>query len=513
MSKHDISMSLGNRGRMNFWERIAIVMLSLGVMSMLAAFLGKGNKHLMPFLVGLVSLVIGGILFERKRNKFKNLSLLIFSVGLISLSFLIFKLDIQARIWLIWMLGFTIFGALLYFYQRFGKGLPGIKNNGIFQSETTRPSGTISWFLTITFTGFYIMLYWFPGYLHGLIYATEPFFQWFIGKPAIYYAQDGSIVGYNQWYLYGFIYTLAVLLMGTRFIFKYRHNRYQKIRTVSVMFFQLVIAFLLPGILAKLNAQGWQTESFYFSYFWPLDYDALFPSNLNHMITLGFFGKFVIYWMIIGAFVAIPIMTYFFGKRWYCSWVCGCGGLAETVGDPFRQLSNKSLKAWQIERITIYSVLALITLITILLLSNWRWDFLTEDFAHALKKGYGFGISSIFAGVIGTGFYPILGNRVWCRFGCPQAAVLGILQKYFSRFKITTNGAQCISCGNCSTYCEMGIDVKYYAQRGQNIVRASCVCCGVCSAVWPRGVLKLENGPVQNRTTFSLDHASIDLFD
>ena len=100
----------------------------------------------------------------------------------------------------------------------------------------------------------------------------------------------------------------------------------------------------------------------------------------------------------------------------------------------------------------------------------------------------------IFSGVIGVGFYPILGNRVWCRFGCPMAAVLGIWQKFFSRFRITTNGGQCMSCGNCSTYCEMGIDVRAYAQRGENIVRASCVGCGICAAVCPRGVLKLENG-------------------
>ena len=86
-----------------------------------------------------------------------------------------------------------------------------------------------------------------------------------------------------------------------------------------------------------------------------------------------------------------------------------------------------------------------------------------------------------------------MGSRVWCRFGCPMAAILGIFQKFFSRFRITTNGGQCISCGNCSTYCEMGIDVRWYAQRGQNIVRASCVGCGICAAVCPRGVLKLEN--------------------
>ena len=103
-------------------------------------------------------------------------------------------------------------------------------------------------------------------------------------------------------------------------------------------------------------------------------------------------------------------------------------------------------------------------------------------------------IGAMFSGVVGTGFYPLMGNRVWCRFGCPLAAMMGIVQKFKSRFRITTNGGQCISCGNCSTYCEMGIDVRAYAQRGQNIVRASCVGCGICAAVCPRGVLRLENG-------------------
>ena len=108
---------------------------------------------------------------------------------------------------------------------------------------------------------------------------------------------------------------------------------------------------------------------------------------------------------------------------------------------------------------------------------------------------YAFLIGAVFSGVIGVGFYPLMGSRVWCRFGCPMAAILGLQQRFFSRFRITTNGGQCISCGNCSTYCEMGIDVRAYAQRGQNIVRASCVGCGVCAAVCPRGVLSLENGP------------------
>jgi polyferredoxin len=31
-------------------------------------------------------------------------------------------------------------------------------------------------------------------------------------------------------------------------------------------------------------------------------------------------------------FIISPILTYFYGKRWYCSWVCGWEGL-ETAGD------------------------------------------------------------------------------------------------------------------------------------------------------------------------------------
>ena len=121
---------------------------------------------------------------------------------------------------------------------------------------------------------------------------------------------------------------------------------------------------------------------------------------------------------------------------------------------------------------------------------------------ESLKSWYGFFIGAGFAGIVGTGFYPLMGNRVWCRFGCPLAGYLGLIQKFKSRFRITTNGSQCISCGNCSTYCEMGIDVRSYAQKGQDIVRSSCVGCGVCSAVCPRGVLRLENaaGDVDTRT-------------
>jgi len=273
---------------------------------------------------------------------------------------------------------------------------------------------------------------------------------------------------------------------------KYRHNRYHLIRTASVMFFQFAFAFSIPTIMERLNR-----PSMDFKNAWPLDYTFFFSWHLDELISKGTKGIFMLFWGVLLTLVLVPIFSYFYGKRWYCSWVCGCGGLAETLGDPYRQHSDKSLKAWKLERWLIHGVLVFAIVMT----GGALYTYFTGSQSllgiqtYDLQKYYGFAIGSVFSGVIGTGFYPVFGNRVWCRFGCPLAAYMGLVQKFKSRFRITTNGGQCISCGNCSTYCEQGIDVRWYAQRGQNIVRSSCVGCGVCSAVCPRGVLKLENGP------------------
>jgi polyferredoxin len=264
------------------------------------------------------------------------------------------------------------------------------------------------------------------------------------------------------------------------------------------MFFQLGFAFLVPAIMAALNRPEVD-----FKNAWPLDYTFFYGYRLDAYTSGGAWGWFILVWGLALALLVVPLLAFFFGKRWYCSWVCGCGGLAETLGDPFRHLSDKRLKAWRIERWAVHGVLVLAVALTAIVLVNYLTGRdgspLLGDLTWRVQSWYGFLIGSIFAGVVGTGFYPLMGNRVWCRFGCPLAAILGIVQRFKSRFRITTNGGQCISCGNCSTYCEMGIDVRWYAQRGQNIIRASCVGCGICAAVCPRGVLRLENGPTADR--------------
>lgn len=448
--------------------------------------------------------------------------------------------------------GLGILGGLLYIVPKFG-ALPGIKNNGIYHNPMTKGlkvglrgaflaativgilvfgmfylgggwlwslitalvAGFIIWrvmykekskelqparsaspsitgwlgVLTgILLIGFYLLLYWAPQHITAWMRIVDPVSKTLSGNEA------------SQWFLYGLLYTIVVMVMGIRMIAKYRHNKYQIIRTFSVMFFQTAIAFLLPEVLVRLNQPYYD-----FKNIWPLNYSFFFDYNLDNLINSGGLGIFMLVWGIVLMVIGVPVITYFYGKRWYCSWVCGCGGLAETLGDPYRQLSDKSLRAWQYERWIIHAVLAFAVVMTLLVLYTYFTGahnvlFLSSD---TIRAWYGFLIGSAFAGVVGTGFYPLMGNRTWCRFGCPLAAYLGLVQKFKSRFRITVNGGQCISCGNCSTYCEMGIDVRAYAQKGQDIVRSSCVGCGVCSAVCPRGVLRLENNTsdVHERTS------------
>lgn len=384
------------------------------------------------------------------------------------------------------LLMLSLVGALLYLLPNAQlQGTPGIKNNNIFKNPLNN-RGWAGIIIGTVLIIFYVVIYFYEAYLVPWIIWVDPLKQLLI---------PGATA--SQWFLYGFLYTFAVLVMGIRMLIKYRHSKYQQVRTVSVMFFQTSFAFLIPEILVRLNQ-----PYFDFKNMWPLDYDFFDAWHIDMLTQSGGLGIFMFVWGITLFVIGVPLFTYLFGKRWYCSWVCGCGGLAETAGDPFRQLSDKRLKAWQIERWLIHGVLAFAVLMTSAVIYNFVtgtdqiFGFSTYTY---LRQPYGFFVGAIFSGVVGTGFYPLMGNRVWCRFGCPLAAYLGFVQRFKSRFRITTNGGQCISCGNCSTYCEMGIDVRWYAQRGQNIVRSSCVGCGVCSSVCPRGVLNLENASVTGR--------------
>ena len=290
----------------------------------------------------------------------------------------------------------------------------------------------------------------------------------------------------SKWTFYGLLYTIAIVTGGVFVIRRYRRNRYQMVRTSVVMATQITLAFSIPQILKVLH----QPE-YYFSYLWPLKLDYGTPGYLFHL-PLGF-----VLYSVVGSLIMVPLLAVFFGKRWYCSWICGCGGLANTAGEPFRHLTSKSSAAWRFEKVSIHTVLALCLLLTgLLFVSYGIGDHhpALAKFTYTYQSWYGFVVVVMLSGIIGVGAYPIGGTRVWCRNFCPMAALLGLTQK-LGRYRITVKDNMCISCGLCSKYCEMGIDVRSYAQANTSFTRASCVGCGLCAEVCPRGVLRLENVP------------------
>lgn len=587
MADTNYSLAGAETQKLSVLNKVGIAVFVLGIVGLLeivwsGTLDGKGVKDLKYgepiILLSFTLMLIGIYLFTKKQfsslrsihfkttNITQKLGLIVGASGFIIMGMAWLsgamvnpkKQDVWFRmmeyfaandILMLWLsMGLMGAGISIYTFGTYAKHTAGIKNNHVWFNSLSN-GGILGWVAAIVLTLFYVQLYWFSDSLTGLVRLFDPLAYLFTGKAA------------SQWFVYGTVYTFLILFLGFKFIIKYRHNRYQLIRTISVMFFQLIFAYSMPYILeAFVETQGYFGKDM--KNVWPLNY--YFVNELGAMSKSGFSGTFFFFWGIILFLIATPVLTYYVGKRWYCSWVCGCGGLAETAGDSFRQLSSKKESAWKIERWVVHSVMvfvlimtvaalwpyfsgkeyvigfatitktsfyifislilvafgtgffllsrkfnnklllvaAIITGIVFILLSVGYFTGIKDIFyleSKAIKKTYGFLVGAAFAGVIGVGFYPVLGNRVWCRFGCPMAGYMGLFQRFKSRFRISTNGAQCISCGNCSTYCEQGIDVRAYAQKGENIVRASCVGCGICSAVCPRGVLKLENGPEEGR--------------
>jgi ferredoxin-type protein NapH len=120
----------------------------------------------------------------------------------------------------------------------------------------------------------------------------------------------------------------------------------------------------------------------------------------------------------------------------------------------------------------------------------------TKSFA---QTWYGLVVDFGLASVLGVALYPLLGNRVWCRFFCPLRAGMEIVARKTAKLQILDDG-RCIGCGECSRACQMGIDVQRFAQTSTPLHNgnSACIQCGICIEVCPMSVLRIE----PTRTSF-----------
>ena len=154
---------------------------------------------------------------------------------------------------------------------------------------------------------------------------------------------------------YTILYTGLMTIFGIQAMKRWgfdRKDKFQIWRYVSLLSFQWVFFFLIPEFLFRWAVEyQWIGErlaadpnfaqnawrSYGLVYAWPLFFYTFFGSPNQVWIV----------WGVLLSFVLIPMLVLFHGKR-YCSWICGCGGLAETLGDRWRHLTPERARIDQV---------------------------------------------------------------------------------------------------------------------------------------------------------------------
>jgi NosR/NirI family nitrous oxide reductase transcriptional regulator len=307
-------------------------------------------------------------------------------------------------------------------------------------------------------------------------------------------------------------YSLLILIFGIRAYRKYP-RRSQKRRYLSLIGFQWIFLFGVPEVVAPLVIKIGGEGGLFWSLFggdrawklyglsvpWPLNIWALIDAP--GWTATGDAGV-VITWLVLAAlvsFVAIPLFVRRHGER-FCSWACGCGGLAETLGDFWRHLAPRGRTAYKAE--IFGRIIFFLAIPVTLLILNDAWQFFAAGALYNAKvfaeKWYTLMVDFWLASVVGVALYPYLGNRVWCRFFCPLRAYMEMLSRRIGRIAIDANH-KCIGCGECTRFCQMGIDVQSFAQKQQSFHNgnSACIQCGICIQVCPMEVLTIGEREVK----------------
>ena len=298
---------------------------------------------------------------------------------------------------------------------------------------------------------------------------------------------------------YTVLYTALMTIFGLQALKRWgldRRDRFQVWRFTSLLAFQWIFFFLVPEFLfqwaveyqwvgEKLASdpqfadQAWR--SYGIVYAWPLFfYTWLYDPHQIWVV-----------WGVALTFGIIPLFVLFNGKR-YCSWICGCGGLAETFGDRWRHLAPKGKTSIKLEGMGTAVLIFAAALTVVMLVKDTYGLYKTADWG---LYGYRILVDVWLVGILPVTVYPFMGGKVWCRYWCPLAKMMQFTSQLWtrlglSRFHIVAND-KCIACNECSRNCQVGIDVMQYALKQETLDNAtsSCIGCGICVTVCPMDTL------------------------
>src|SRR6056297_2931437 len=287
----------------------------------------------------------------------------------------------------------------------------------------------------------------------------------------------------NAYGLYYLAYFSAIAGFGIYWAAKSRHAMVWR-RNLTIIATQWTLWWGIPTFLPVfLGRNPWTPVISKSLNAWPLNLaafklaPAVGPSDPAWWHTVAVVG---VVWAVFLTFVVIPVMTIRWGKI-YCSYICSCGALAETVGNGYRHRGPKGDTPRRFERYGFVFV-ALAAAVTIADLYGYT---------DPLEQ-YNLWVGTALAGAVAIGLYPFLGQRVWCRMWCPLAFWMNFWGRW-SKFKITPEKGKCIDCNVCNQYCQMGIDIKSKALKGEPITLkdSPCVGCNECIVRCPMEILHL----------------------
>lgn len=334
--------------------------------------------------------------------------------------------------------------------------------------------------------------------------AFSPF-AWLFSEQAL--ADIAADRGYQQGYLYSLLYTVVMAVFGYQALIRWRakakDGRYQTWRFGTLIAFQVGFFLIvnLVAVQALTVKYAWRAWGLYQPF--PLFFNTFFwwyPGDPQWIV------KFFVGAGILGTFVAIPLASRNHGKR-FCTWVCGCGGLAETLGDRWRHLSPKGerSRAWEFQGALVLLASVIVGVVVV--------GAHATDGNNIWWRAYSYLVDFWLVAVIPIALYPFFGGKVWCRYWCPLAAYNQLLSKWYGRLKIVSND-KCITCTECSKYCQVGVDVMAFAKNQQPFdnSNSACIHCGICIDVCPMGVLSFETSDgrakdliAEGRTSGSVD--------
>lgn len=265
---------------------------------------------------------------------------------------------------------------------------------------------------------------------------------------------------------FGYIFCALVLVTGylaaKRHDLKYIKTMFAVAITVQFVF-TLAVPYWVLGRGMALNAA------------WPY-----FPELLWSMGSVAL-------WYYIISFVFLPVIVYLYGRRAWCSFICGTGVLAETLGDPYRDRGPKGTGIPGVFTAIKWIILAATIAITVAALAGDPGDKLLSTIFLVVF------ILVIRTGIMNAGniiLMPKFGTRIWCKYFCPQGLLIALIAR-MGRFALVRDDARCAGCGTCDKNCSMSVNIS----GGPAVNRTGdCVGCGVCVEACPQGALSMTTG-------------------